>query len=133
MIRRGSRGAPPPHRGASPTHVPPDPRSLLLAPTFKFHHAPFSKGEAMKDLFRPDQRRELAGRGFSRRDFARLAALMSAGASLPFYNEPALAQGLSAFPGMPTYAVRINANENPMGPCPEAAEAIAKVIQQGGR
>jgi histidinol-phosphate aminotransferase len=87
----------------------------------------------MKDLFRPDQRRELAGRGFSRRDFARVAALMTAGASLPFYNEPALAQGLSAFPGMPADAVRINANENPMGPCPEAAEAIAKVIQQGGR
>jgi histidinol-phosphate aminotransferase len=58
---------------------------------------------------------------------------MTAGASLPFYNEPALAQGLSAFPGMPPDAVRINANENPMGPCPEAAEAIAKVIQQGGR
>jgi histidinol-phosphate aminotransferase len=29
--------------------------------------------------------------------------------------------------------VRINANENPMGPCPEAAEAIHQVIQQGGR
>jgi histidinol-phosphate aminotransferase len=87
----------------------------------------------MKDLFRPEERRELAGRGFSRRDFARLAALMTAGASLPFYNEPALAQGLSAFPNMPSDAVRINANENPMGPCPEAAEAICKVIQQGGR
>src|SRR4051794_19202164 len=87
----------------------------------------------MKDLFRPEQRRELAGRGFSRRDFARLAALMTAGASLPFYNEPALAQGLSAFPSMPADAVRINANENPMGPCPEAAEAIHKIVQQGGR
>ena len=87
----------------------------------------------MKDLFRPEQRRELAGRGFSRRDFARLAALMTAGASLPFYNEPALAQGLSAFPNMPPDAVRINANENPMGPCPEAAEAIHQIVQQGGR
>src|SRR4051794_6845291 len=87
----------------------------------------------MKDLFRPEQRRELAGRGFSRRDFARLAALMTAGASLPFYNEPALAQGLSAFPSMPPDAVRINANENPMGPCPEAAEAIRQIVQQGGR
>ena len=87
----------------------------------------------MKDLFRPEQRRELAGRGFSRRDFARFAALMTAGASLPFYNEPALAQGLSAFPSMPPDAVRINANENPMGPCPEAAEAIRQIVQQGGR
>lgn len=87
----------------------------------------------MKDLFRPEQRRDLIDRGFSRRDFARLAALMTAGASLPFYNEPALAQGLSAFPNMPPDAVRINANENPMGPCPEAAEAIHKIVQQGGR
>ena len=30
-------------------------------------------------------------------------------------------------------AVRINANENPMGPCPEAIEAINKIVAQGGR
>jgi histidinol-phosphate aminotransferase len=72
-------------------------------------------------------------RGFSRRDFARLAAFMTAGAALPFYNEAVLAQGLSAMPRMPADAVRINANENPMGPCPEAAEAIHQIVQQGGR
>ena len=72
-------------------------------------------------------------RGFSRRDFGRLAALLTAGASLPFYNEAALAQGLSAVPNLPPDAVKINANENPMGPCPEAAEAIHKVVSQGGR
>ena len=43
---------------------------------------------------------------------------------MPFYNESALAQGLSALPNLPPDAVRINANENPMGPCPEAIEAI---------
>ena len=58
---------------------------------------------------------------------------MTSGAALPFYNEAALAQGLSAFVNIPPDAVRLNANENPMGPCPEAAEAIHKVIQQGGR
>jgi len=87
----------------------------------------------MKELLGPEQRRKLARRGFSRRDFGRLAALLTAGAALPFYNEATLAQGLSAFPNLPPDAVRINANENPLGPCPEAAEAIHKVVQQGGR
>src|SRR5260370_18352343 len=34
---------------------------------------------------------------------------------------------------MPPDAVKINANENPMGPCPEACEAIYNVVQKGGR
>jgi histidinol-phosphate/aromatic aminotransferase/cobyric acid decarboxylase-like protein len=34
---------------------------------------------------------------------------------------------------MPADAVKINANENPLGPCPEAAEAIYGVIKKGGR
>lgn len=87
----------------------------------------------MTDFFGPELRRDLIARGFSRRDFGRLAALLTAGASLPFYNEAALAQGLSAGPSLPPDAVKINANENPMGPCPEAAEAIHKVVSQGGR
>src|SRR5579885_513458 len=87
----------------------------------------------MKDLFSPEQRRDLVRRGFTRRDFARVAALMTAGAALPFYNEAALAQGLSAGPRIPADAVKINANENPMGPCPEAIEAIQKLVPQGGR
>ncbi len=87
----------------------------------------------MKDLFGSEARRDLISRGFSRRQFARLTALAAAGASLPFYNESALAQGLSAMPNLPPDAVRINANENPMGPCPAAAEAIHKIVQQGGR
>jgi histidinol-phosphate aminotransferase len=87
----------------------------------------------MNDLFSPETRRDLIGRGFSRRDFARVATLLTAGAGLPFYNEATLAQGLSALPNLPPDAVRINANENPMGPCPEAAEAIHKIVSQGGR
>ena len=87
----------------------------------------------MKDLFSPEQRRDLLHRGFTRRDFARLAALMTAGAALPFYNEGALAQGLSAGPRIPVDAVKINANENPMGPCAEAIEAIQKLVPLGGR
>lgn len=87
----------------------------------------------MFDPIGAEQRRDLARRGFSRRDFARIAALMAAGATLPFYNEAALAQGLSALPDLGPDAVRINANENPMGPCPEAIEAIHKIVAKGGR
>ena len=68
----------------------------------------------------------------SRRNFNRVATLLAAGATLPFYNESALAQ-LSKTGPIPLDAVKIYANENPLGPCPEAAEAIAKVIAKGGR
>jgi histidinol-phosphate aminotransferase len=78
------------------------------------------------------QKRDLLERGFSRRNFGRIAAMITAGATLPFYNEPAMAQ-LSAVRNMPPDAVKINANENPLGPCPEALEAIFKVAKNGGR
>lgn len=88
------------------------------------------------NLINPSKREllssELKKRGFSRRSFGQFAALISAGATLPFYNEPALAQ-LSMVRDMPKDAVKINANENPMGPCPEAAEAIHKIVADGGR
>ena len=80
-----------------------------------------------------EQKRDFLKRGFSRRDLGRIAAMISAGAALPFYNEPALAQ-LSAIRGpLPADAVKIDANENPLGPCTEAREGIAKIIPQGGR
>jgi histidinol-phosphate aminotransferase len=87
----------------------------------------------MNDRNGQDQRRDLASRGFTRRNFGRVAALLAGGATLPFYNEATLAQGLSALPNLGNDAVRINANENPMGPCPEAIEAINKIVAQGGR
>ena len=79
-----------------------------------------------------DQKRDLISRGFTRRSFGRVAAMLTAGAALPFYNEPALAQ-LSAVRNMPPDAVKINANENPLGPCAEAAAAIHAILQKGGR
>jgi histidinol-phosphate/aromatic aminotransferase/cobyric acid decarboxylase-like protein len=80
-----------------------------------------------------DEKREFLKRGFSRRSFGRLATLVTAGAALPFYNESAMAQ-LSRLKGpVPSDAVMINANENPMGPCPEAADAMYNVIKKGGR
>lgn len=87
----------------------------------------------MNELLNPEVSRDILKRGFSRRAFGRFTTLMTAGAGLPFYNEAALAQGLSAVRGLPPDAVRINANENPLGPCNEAAEAIYGVVKKGGR
>jgi len=86
----------------------------------------------MPSVLSPEQKADFLSRGFSRRSFGRLATVMTAGAALPFYNEHALAQ-LSMLRDMPPDAVKINANENPMGPCPEAADAIYNVIKKGGR
>ena len=75
---------------------------------------------------------DLLRRGYNRRSFGRLAALLAGGAGLSFYNEPALAQ-FSNIGALPDGAVKINANENPAGPCPEARAAIARVAGMGGR
>ena len=85
----------------------------------------------MDSVLTRNQQTDLLRRGFSRRNFGRIAAMITAGAAMPFYNEPALAQ-LSAR-DIPADAVKIDANENPLGPCPEALEAIHKVAAQGGR
>jgi histidinol-phosphate aminotransferase len=86
----------------------------------------------MAQRISPCDERALFERGFSRRQFGRIAALLGAGASLPFYGEAALAQ-LSQVKDIPADAVRINANENPLGPAPEALEALLRVVKDGGR
>jgi histidinol-phosphate aminotransferase len=84
----------------------------------------------------------LSHRGFSRRDLGRIASLLTAGAALPFYNEFAMAQDAQqrvgrgaggARRGMDPDAVRINSNENPLGPCQEGLDAIARIAPHGGR
>ncbi|MDQ3252884.1 MAG: pyridoxal phosphate-dependent aminotransferase [Acidobacteriota bacterium] len=76
----------------------------------------------------------MLSRGVSRRAFGRIFALATAGAALPFYNEASMAHAqLSNIGRLPPGAVKINANENPMGPCPEALEAIYKIAKNGGR
>src|ERR1039458_872549 len=57
--------------------------------------------------------------------------MLTAGAALPFYNEPALAQ-LSRCDAPPD-AVMINSNENPLGPSQAAREAAIAMVAQGGR
>ncbi len=71
-------------------------------------------------------------RGFTRRNFGQLATMVAGAATLPFYNEPALAQ-LSRVANVPPDAVMINANENPMGPCAEARDAVHNIVAKGGR
>lgn len=80
----------------------------------------------------PVLEKDFLERGFSRRSFGRLAALVTGAAALPFYNEPALAQ-LSALGRLPSDGVKINSNENPLGPCAEAIEAMYTAIRKGGR
>ena len=86
----------------------------------------------MNRAINPAQEADFARRGFSRREFPRIASLLAAGAALPFYNEPALAQRGRRGADAPD-AVWIDANENPMGPCAEASEAIHAMVQKGGR
>lgn len=86
----------------------------------------------MKNLS-PQAERDMLERGFSRRSFGRIAAMLSAGAALPLFTEPGLAQ-LSEIQGpVPDDAVMINSNENPLGPCPEAANAVHEIVAKGGR
>src|SRR5665213_1359140 len=77
-------------------------------------------------------RKDFLKRGFTRRNLGKIAAMITAGASLPFYNESALAQ-LSKVDNIPADAVVINANENPLGPCEEARAAVHGIVAQGGR
>ena len=58
--------------------------------------------------------------------------MITAGASLPFYNEMAYAQA-SKIENVPPDAVMINANENPLGPCKEGLEALYSMAKNGGR
>jgi histidinol-phosphate aminotransferase len=82
----------------------------------------------MPQLLNQEVRENLLARGFSRRHFSRIISMIGAGAALPFYNEAALAQTASGVYGVvPADVVRINGNENPLGPCPEAVEAAIKI------
>src|SRR5262245_33977143 len=53
-------------------------------------------GGTMRDVFERGRGGKRPAGGITRRDFGRLAALLTTGAALPFYNELALAQDLKA-------------------------------------
>jgi histidinol-phosphate aminotransferase len=70
----------------------------------------------------------------TRRSFFRLAAATAA-ATMPIMTEPQLAraQRVGAPRSIPPGAVRIDANENPLGPCSGACATMTSLIPEGGR
>jgi len=71
--------------------------------------------------------------GFSRRSFFRFAAGASALAALPILTEARLALAERPKFADPNQGIHIDANENPLGPCDAARQAIADIIPKGGR
>jgi histidinol-phosphate aminotransferase len=65
----------------------------------------------------------------------RAAAAASAVAALPALTEPQLAHAQRRMMAkhIPADAVRIDANENPLGPCSGACASISSLIPEGGR
>lgn len=83
-------------------------------------------------IFTSEQEKDFLKRGFSRRSFGRLASIFAAGSALPFSGEFALAQ-IAENRKLPPGAVKIDNNENPLGPCKESLEAMSALLPQGGR
>ncbi len=68
----------------------------------------------------------------SRRSFLTLSAAASAATALRILTEPMLAHAAAPIE-ISHEGVMINANENPLGPCAAAREAVIKMAPQGGR
>jgi len=74
--------------------------------------------------------------GLSRRSFFRFAAAASAVAAVPILTEAHFAHAQRrkfTYQAPPHDAVRIDANENPLGPCSGACASISSLIPEGGR
>jgi histidinol-phosphate aminotransferase len=71
----------------------------------------------------------------SRRTFFRMAAAASAAAAVPILTEPQLAhaQRRRMAHDYGPDSVRIDANENPLGPCSGACAVMASLLPEGGR
>ena len=69
---------------------------------------------------------------FSRRSFLHLSAAASAAAAFQIMSEPMLAAAHRRPPHSKD-AVLIDSNENPLGPCQAARDAISAIIPLGGR
>lgn len=67
----------------------------------------------------------------SRRSFLQASTAASAALALRIVTEPVLAY--AAAPAHPPGAVMINANENPLGPCAAAREAVVAITPRSGR
>ncbi len=67
----------------------------------------------------------------SRRSFLSLSAAASAALAFRIVTEPMLAN--AQVKNVSRDAIRIDANENPLGPCPAAREAAGAIVANGGR
>ncbi len=67
----------------------------------------------------------------SRRSFLQASTAASAALALRIVTEPMLAYAKR--PPVPAGSVMIDSNENPLGPCDAAREAVASIIPQSGR
>jgi histidinol-phosphate aminotransferase len=70
---------------------------------------------------------------FSRRSFFRFAAGASALATVPILTEAHLALAERPHFADPNKGIHIDANENPMGPCEAARQAMIDIVPRGGR
>src|SRR5580765_336368 len=68
---------------------------------------------------------------FSRRSFLHLSAAASAAATFRLMGEPMLAA--AARRPHAADAILIDSNENPLGPCQAARDAMAAILPLGGR
>src|SRR5579863_3528510 len=71
--------------------------------------------------------------GLSRRSFFRFAAGASALAAMPILTESRLAMAARPHFSDPNKGIHIDANENPMGPCDAARQAMIDILPRGGR
>ena len=71
--------------------------------------------------------------GVSRRTFFRFAASASALASMPILTEAHLAMAQRPHFADPNKGIHIDANENPLGPCDAARQAMIDIVPKGGR
>ncbi|MGB9028865.1 MAG: twin-arginine translocation signal domain-containing protein, partial [Acidobacteriaceae bacterium] len=71
----------------------------------------------------------------TRRSFFGMAAAATAAAAMPILTEPQLAHAQRARIArvLPPGAVRIDANENPLGPCSGACAVMSSLLPEGGR
>jgi len=69
----------------------------------------------------------------SRRSFLSLSAAASAAVALRIVTEPMLAYARNSAKTGSKDAIRIDANENPLGPCASARAAATDILAQGGR
>lgn len=82
-------------------------------------------------MFDREDQHDLLDRGYSRRQFARISAMIGAAASLPYTAGTAMAQSQAA--RGKAGAIQIGANECWTGPLAPGAQAAAAIVAQGNR